>query len=98
MGTIGTYMGKSLETFERLTNGMKSWTPNQFYVNEQYGQIFYISSQGYLHVLQKEGDCVEDYMLTKDDELKWVSTYCRPKYDKEDWEQFKEMIKEAERV
>ena len=98
MGTIGKYSGKALETKEKLTNGLSSWSPNQFYVNEEFGQIFYFSPQGYLHILQKEGNCIEDYMLTKDDELKWVSTYCRPKYDKEEWEQFKEMIKEAERV
>lgn len=97
-GTIGKYEGKSLETFERITNGLRSWIANQFYVNEEYGQIFYISNQGYLHVLQKENGCIEDYMLTREDKLKWISTYCRPKYDKEAWEQFKGMIKDAERV
>ena len=34
----------------------------------------------------------------EDNKLKFDSTYCRPKYDKEAWEQFKEMIKTAERV
>lgn len=97
-GRVGTYSGEALATYEKITNGISPITPNKFYVNEQYGQIFYINNSGFLHVLQKEGGCVEDYMLTKDNKLKFSSTYCRPKYDKEAWEQFKEMIKDAERV
>lgn len=42
MGTIGKYSGKALETKEKLTNGLNSWSPNQFYVNEEFGQIFYL--------------------------------------------------------
>ena len=97
-GTVGKYSGKSYETYQKITNGISSYKPNAFYVNEGLGIIFYINGQGYLHVLQKENGCIEDYMLTKEDKLKWTSTYCRPKYDKEDWEQFKGMKKDAERV
>lgn len=97
-GHIGKYSGEALNTYNKLTNSITSYTPNNFYVNEQYGKIFYINNSGYLHVLEKENGCVEDYMLTKDNKLKFSFTYCRPKYDKETWEQFKEMIKNAERV
>lgn len=95
---IGKYTGEALETYKKITNGITSYTPNEFYVNDQYGKIFYINNSGFLHVLEKEGGCVEDYMLTKDNKLKWSSTYCRPKYDKDVWEQFKNMIKDAKRV
>ena len=97
-GRLGVYSGEALETYNKLTNNISSYTPNKFYVNEQYGQIFYINNAGFLHVLKKEDGCIEDYMLTKDDKLKFDSTYCRPKYDKEVWEEFKEMIRTAERV
>lgn len=97
-GGAGVYSGEALATYEKLTNGMTSYTPNQFYINEKYGQIFYINNSGYLHTLQKENGCVEDYVLTKDNKLRFDNTYCKPKYDKEAWEQFKEMIKTAERV
>jgi len=97
-GRLGVYSGEALETYNKLTNNISSYTPNQFYVNEKYGQIFYINNSGYLHILQKENGCVEDYILTKDNKLKFDSTYCRSKYDKEAWEQFKGMIKTAERV
>ena len=96
--SVGKYAGKAYETYAKLTNGLGHYTPNKFYVNEQYGKVFYINNSGYLHVLLQEGGCIEDYMLTKDDELKWTSTYCRPKYDKEEWAQFKQMLDEAERV
>ena len=97
-GHEATYSGKAYETYKKVTNGITSYKPNEFYVNEKTGHIFYINNAGYLHILLKENGCIEDYMLTKKDMLKPVSTYCRIKYDKETWEQFKEMIKNAERV
>ena len=97
-GHEGVYSGKALHTYERVTNGITSYKPNEFYVNEKLGKVFYINNAGYLHILIKENGCIEDYMLTKKDMLKPVSTYCRIKYDTEVWEQFKEMIKDAERV
>ena len=96
--SVGKYGGEAYETYKKLTNDKRSYKPNQFYVNEKFGKIFYINNQGYLHVLLREGGCIEDYMLTKDNQLKWTSTYCRPKYDKEEWAQFKRMLDEAERV
>jgi hypothetical protein len=92
------YSGAALETYEKILNGLNRYTPNEFYVNEQYGQIFYINNAGFLHVLQKENGCIEDYMLTKNNTLKFSNTYCRPKYDKDAWDQFKQMIKDAKRV
>lgn len=31
-GRAGVYSGEALATYERLTNGIASYTPNQFYV------------------------------------------------------------------
>ena len=97
-GRTSVYSGEALDTYRKITNDISSYTPNEFYVNEQYGQIFYINNAGFLHVLQKENGCIEDYILTKDNTLKFSNTYCRPKYDKDTWAQFKDMIDTAERV
>lgn len=93
----GKYKGEALETYNKMTKG-EPVERNVFYINEQYGQIFYVNTQGYLHTLQKENGCVEDYVLTADNKLKWSSTYCRPSYDKEAWQQFKDMIKDAKKI
>lgn len=97
-GRLGVYSGEALATYEKLTNGLHSYTPNEIYVNQQYGQIFYINNSGFLHTLQKENGCIEDYMLTRDNVLRLDHTYCRPGRDKEAWEQLKETIKNAPRV
>ena len=96
-GRLSPYSGKALATYENVTNKMASYIPNEIYVNEQYGQPFYINNSGFLHILQRENGNIEDYIVTRENKLKFDHTYCRLR-NKEDWEQLQEIIKNAPRV
>jgi hypothetical protein len=73
---LGKYVGESEKTFNKLTGTLakNGYYVNQLYHNTKYDKYFYINSKGYLHCYIKENKSIIDYMLTADNELKYVDT------------------------
>lgn len=78
MGSIGKYSGDALATYEKIMDGMKTYTPNQVYRNEKHNIYYYINTHGYMHILKAstvrmDGKIlyytIKDYLLTKDNML-----------------------------
>lgn len=75
---VGVYNGETLETMERITNGMTCYFVNTVYKNDKYNIYYYINSKGYMHVLRKEKEhfnqelryVIKDYILSKDNYLR----------------------------
>lgn len=72
------YSGKTLETFSKAFP-FSSYIPNRVYCNP-YGRYVYVNTKGYLHALIPCKVCeddvvvgyeINDYMLTKDGEMKF---------------------------
>ena len=71
---LGKYTGDSYKTYQKITNDIKGYYANEIYHNEKYDKYFFINSKGYLHVYIMENKSIIEYMLTKDNELKYVDT------------------------
>ena len=78
MGRVGKYNGDALSTYEKIMDGMRTYTVNQVYKNEKHSIYYYVSSHGYMHVLRPtvvrmSGKilyyAIADYLLTKDNML-----------------------------
>lgn len=74
MGRTALYDNKSLKTYEKITNNMNVYCVNQLYHNVKYNKYFFINSKGYLHCYIIENKQMTEYMLTKDNDLKYVNT------------------------
>ena len=71
---LGKYTGDSYKTYQKITNDIKRHYVNEIYHNEKYDKYFFINSKGYLHIYLMENKSIIEYMLTKDNELKYVDT------------------------
>lgn len=89
-----TYSGDAYETYKKLTKDMNPII-NKIYINDDFGQIFYVNNSGYLHIYDKDGGYIVDLMLTKDNKFKEVSSQLLTKSTKEE---FREMLKDAEHI
>lgn len=78
MGRVGKYSGESLATYEKVMDGMRTYTPNKVYKNEKYSIYYFVNNHGYMHILKPyavkmDGKilyyAIEDYLLTKDNML-----------------------------
>ena len=74
MGREALYDNESLKTYEKITNNMNGYYINQLYHNVKYNKYFFINSKGYLHCYIKVDNSICEYMLTKDNQLKWINT------------------------
>lgn len=68
----GKYNDDSLKTFEKITNNLSCWNSNTLYHNTQYDKYFFINAKGYLHCFLSSKKSINEYMLTSDNNLKWV--------------------------
>ena len=74
---LSPYSGAAATTFNKMLDGLKSWTANKISLNS-YGRYFYINSKGYMHIYATKRTnfngrtlySIADYMLTKDNQLK----------------------------
>jgi hypothetical protein len=71
---LGKYTGDSYKTYQKITNDINRYYANEIYHNKKYDKYFFINSKGYLHVYIMENKSIIEYMLTKDNELKYVDT------------------------
>ena len=69
---LNKYNGESYETYKKITNDIKEYYANELYHNGKYDKYFFINSKGYLHIYIMEDKSIIEYMLTKDNELKYV--------------------------
>lgn len=69
---LNKYNGASYETYQKITNNINGYYANELYHNEKHNKYFFINSKGYLHIYVVENKNVVEYMLTKDNELKYV--------------------------
>lgn len=83
----GVYSGEAYNTYDKLTNGMRSYEVNTVYLNTVYNRLFFINVKGYVHVLEfKEvkGNKyhLHEFLLTTKNEEKHVgyATYTEEEY------------------
>lgn len=82
-GRLEKYTNEALETKQKIIENRYTYTINKVYKNEEHNIYWYINQHGYLHILKphvmkREGEVlyyyIEDFLLTKENTLKNVSS------------------------
>lgn len=86
MGSICVYSGDSLKTRDKIMGDVSMYTVNKLYKNTEHNIYWFINQRGYMHVLKPSrtslngktiGYSVVDYMVTKDNMLKYMGVIFR---------------------
>ena len=93
---ISPYSQESEKTFMKITNNINSWYPNQLYYNIKYNKYFFINTKGYLHCYIIENKSIDEYMLTQENNLKWIRKIYF--YKNEDKIDFIKYLKSANKI
>ena len=70
---LNKYNNKAYESYKKITNDIQEYYANELYHNEKHDIYFFVNSKGYLHVYDIDKKSITELMLTKDNELKFVS-------------------------
>lgn len=95
------YRGEALKTYEKITEGLTSYTTEKICVNIKYGIFFYVNQKHYLHVLKLRRESfdgkyyysVNDWILTPQNVLEDRQAYFRGSL-----KECKELLRTAEQI